>query len=272
MWIHGYSNKRIKTEHNMEQLKVDGVLCINLREREDRRQEAEECFEEVGLKAEFYTAERHPGGGQFGCTESHRACMQLALDRNWKNCLITEDDLSLLHMPSANEMEQVNRFLQNIDVPWTILFLGHSPCIKYERTHSLKDYSIIRRVHALEAHAYIASRAWMEAFVHMPYSTHRTIVDAIFSILDSTYAVYPVWFYQSASPSDLSGPRSILMHPKVVQQTRVRMRTAYAQYVNVPTYWIWSVISIAAIVFLLLYLLLLLVRRLRKRPSEKNTS
>jgi hypothetical protein len=78
------------------------VLCINLRDRDDRR--AEVCAElrRIGLPAvEFFRAERSADRDQ-GCRDSHFACLGRVLAAGVPQALILEDDVLFQGDHAAN--------------------------------------------------------------------------------------------------------------------------------------------------------------------------
>ena len=75
---------------------ADRIVCINLREREDRYELCKKRFADVGLQEEdvhFLRVERHPNGGRYGCYDSHRMVMKQAHDDGLNSVLIFEDDV-----------------------------------------------------------------------------------------------------------------------------------------------------------------------------------
>ena len=72
---------------------VDKVVYINLEYRTDRKQQIES---ELGKyfpseKIQRFNAIKHQHGG-IGCTQSHIAILEMAIQNNWNNVLIVEDD------------------------------------------------------------------------------------------------------------------------------------------------------------------------------------
>ena len=58
----------------------DKAICINLKERDDRMENAQKEFDKVGLgqMVEFLRVDRHPRGGSYGCFDSHRRAVREA--------------------------------------------------------------------------------------------------------------------------------------------------------------------------------------------------
>ncbi|WP_110685614.1 glycosyltransferase family 25 protein [Salinicola aestuarinus] len=96
---------------NSLKLDVDGVLCISLKEREDRRKILSEEFSRLENDVEFVLVERDVENGERGCFDSHVLCAKIALERNYKNVLILEDDATLLPTP-RKQVERINAFLR----------------------------------------------------------------------------------------------------------------------------------------------------------------
>lgn len=220
---------------------IDGCFCINLRERTDRREEAQACFDKLGLTVEFHTAERHPHGGVEGCYREHNAICKKALERGYNRALIAEDDLSVLEEPSPRALHEVIQFLKRDD--WDILFLGTAPCIGNEKTRRVKDYVHILQVHALQAHCYIVSQRFMKKFVSLQYDFFSQPVDVIYSMLNTAYAVFPTWFYQTDSKSNIDTNR-ILTFTNGMRRALYKAKVGYARYVNVPLYWVFLAFAI----------------------------
>lgn len=62
-------------------LNVDGVFCISIKEREDRRELLRKEFLSLENKIEFILVERDHENGECGCFNSHLMCAQIALER-----------------------------------------------------------------------------------------------------------------------------------------------------------------------------------------------
>jgi glycosyl transferase family 25 len=73
---------------------IEKVVYINLAHRTDRKQEVEAQLLKVfpPEKIVRFDAIKHDKGG-IGCSMSHTGALELAIQNNWKNVLIVEDDL-----------------------------------------------------------------------------------------------------------------------------------------------------------------------------------
>ncbi|MHB8522434.1 MAG: glycosyltransferase family 25 protein [Limisphaerales bacterium] len=98
------------------------VLCINLKEREDRNQEARAEFKAVNLdRVIFYQTTRRQDRNR-GCIDSHMACLRYAVERGVPHVLIFEDDVQFLEHP-REKMHTVIQFLSGHD-DWKLFYLG----------------------------------------------------------------------------------------------------------------------------------------------------
>ncbi|GEM_PF-1153003 len=98
------------------------ALCINLKERDDRHQEALAEFKKVGLdQVTFYRTTRQENRNK-GCIDSHMACLQYAVDRGVPYALVFEDDV--LFLPDYEE--KMRRVLDFVTAgnDWKIFYLG----------------------------------------------------------------------------------------------------------------------------------------------------
>lgn len=102
-------------------LSVDGVLCISLVERADRRALLCEQFSHLQLQVEFVLVERDLGDPQRGCFESHQRCAKMLIERGWQRVLILEDDV-LFHDVKPQQVAAVNRYLDRHSPP--VFYLG----------------------------------------------------------------------------------------------------------------------------------------------------
>jgi glycosyl transferase family 25 len=72
---------------------IEKVVYINLEERTDRKESIEKELLKYfpAEKFERFNAIKHERGA-IGCTKSHIAVLEMAIQQNWKNVLVVEDD------------------------------------------------------------------------------------------------------------------------------------------------------------------------------------
>lgn len=168
---------------NLSQLSVDGVLCISLINRQDRRDLISAEFADSGLKIEFLLVEPDKENPERGCFESHIKCANIALERNYKNVLILEDDATLLSF-SPQKIDQINRFLSHRKPE--LLYFG-ATLGKLWLTWSTG----IARYRTKGAFSYLLSNEGCKKLISFaPYS--GTVIDKIFSAEFKAYGVFPL--------------------------------------------------------------------------------
>ena len=126
----------------------DGVYCINLPTRTDRRRTMQRRFDEAGINVEFvnglpavfmkrYWELKTASEGlkiqnhyHVACALAHCAVYALALARGQKKILVLEDD-ARIHIKSD---ENTRTFMENVPSNWDLLYFGYIPlseCMTY---------------------------------------------------------------------------------------------------------------------------------------------
>ncbi|MFN3356355.1 MAG: glycosyltransferase family 25 protein [Pseudomonas sp.] len=171
------------TLKDLNRLSVDGVLCISLRERQDRRDLITKEFAGSGLTIEFLLVDLDKENPERGCFDSHIKCATIALSRNYKNILILEDDATFIGLPQK-QLTQISNFLvkKNPELFYLGATLG-----KLWLTWS----SGIARYRTKGAFAYILSSEGCSKVVNFsPYSGRA--IDQIFSKNFKAYGAFPL--------------------------------------------------------------------------------
>jgi len=119
---------------------LDGVLVVNVKSFTERRAHIEAELAKVGLKAEFVhefdadeidaqTDARYyaPGlnmtMGHKSCGLKHIAIMERVVQRNWKHCLVLEDD-AMLHKDFRQGVERTLAELASYEGQPSVAFVG----------------------------------------------------------------------------------------------------------------------------------------------------
>lgn len=104
---------------------IEHIFYINLDKRKDRLQQIESELKLFGL---FEKSERFPGIYEpsfgIGCATSHLQVLKLAKQRNYKNVLIIEDDLTFL--VTKDEFEEECNKLFNSNINFDVCFFAYS--------------------------------------------------------------------------------------------------------------------------------------------------
>ncbi|WP_172402793.1 glycosyltransferase family 25 protein [Pseudomonas putida] len=187
---------------DLSQLDIDGVFCISLKERTDRRELLEKEFEGSGVRIDFLIVERDSENPERGCFDSHVKCAQLAIERNYRNVLILEDDATLLEFESV-QVQQINSFMSRHEPEQ--FYLGANLGKVWLTWHKG-----IARVRAKGTHAYILSRKGCQHLLsHAPYS--GVAIDKVYSKNFKAYMAFPMLSQQQPEEvvaSDVLAARS----------------------------------------------------------------
>ena len=209
---------------DLSKLDIDAVLCISLRNREDRRAALLASFEGSGLDIEFFLADKDEEDPQRGCYDSHLACARTVLERGYKRALILEDDCVLEDF-SPRIVPRINRFLntRNPEIFYLGLLLGKI---------WLTWHPGIARCRGAGTHAFIVSSEACRKMLERGGYTGMGI-DTAFSRLFKAYSAFPMMCYQNYdSPSDIQLHREVIdsnteMNPTGADAYRAIKRKQY---------------------------------------------
>lgn len=177
-------------------LQVDGVFCISVAEREDRRALLEVEFAACNLEIEFYLVQRDENPER-GCFNSHKACAAMAIERGYKNVLIMEDDATLEGVKSSS-VRRINDFLRCKQPE--IFYLG----VTLGSMWLTWNFNVVR-CRAKGTHAYIFSREACRKLQGFEYFSEP--IDRIYSKNFKAYCAFPMVCQQQpeeVSSSDIS--------------------------------------------------------------------
>jgi hypothetical protein len=174
------------------------IMCINLRERTDRFEEAKREFARVGIRqVVFFQSERQTDRDK-AIIDAHMACLRYAVERNVPYVLVFEDDALFLdnyeiHLPHAIE------FLRSRS-DWNLFHFGGFIFRKVERVTPNIIRGALLNVHAVVVRTEFAKKILEKR----PYCSGMS-VDLFYSALngDSSFVyVDPLICIQRPSASD----------------------------------------------------------------------
>lgn len=116
---HVFIDKPIYVMRPGEYINVDNLYYINLDRRQDRKEHIEKVISRINMKrAERVSAFDTPGNGSYGCALSHIHILEDAIEKNYDNILILEDDFNPHdHIRLNNELfKSINSFNIDYDV------------------------------------------------------------------------------------------------------------------------------------------------------------
>lgn len=234
----------------------DEIVCINLKERDDRYQHAKELFDSLGMPVKFHRVDRHPNGGVQGCYESHIQVITSAYERGLDNLLVFEDDVAIGKGLTERKIMEALSIAKTGAV--NAVYLGWHPQVLSSRTqHAMGSVYAIR---AYGTHAYIVTRKMMEVLANRPYD--GTPIDVLLAQYPKTFGIYPTAFVQGMADSDITANFS---NSKWMRPIRAGTE-AWSVNVNMPPQYVLLSLVLAVIAIIMLYLLA------RKRGSKWTSS
>ena len=192
-----------------------GAIFINLDRRTDRRKEAEDTFEQLGLGDVVVrlSATEMPSNPLRGCLQSHLRALRLAQREGWKRVFITEDDVALLG-DAASTRTQLHDALACIDehvasgswAPWDVLLLAGNNAGPFAQLAA----DVVRVANCQACTAYIVQAAYIPVLIQCweKALAARQPLDIAWKALqraDSWLFIVPPIAVQRASYSDIQG-------------------------------------------------------------------
>ena len=115
---------------------IDGIIYINLENREDRKvlilkelKKINTNMKKVNKVSGIYT----PNNGHKGCVQSHIIALNIAIMNNWKYTLILEDDIELIVSPYEfnNMVSSALDYMIENNIDWDVIMLATVNAKKY---------------------------------------------------------------------------------------------------------------------------------------------
>jgi len=182
---------------------VDKVVYINLDHRKDRRESITKQLEVFPSEKVIRFPAIREDKGAIGCTKSHIAIVEMAIENKWKNVLILEDDAIW------NKFEEGYARLEKlITNPYDVIVFGSTlteydkETYKMHRGHTTTSYLV-------NSHYYETLLANYKYGLKMLLETGLCRIYAIdrfwqhLQNKDNWYCIIPCLMYQTPSMSDI---------------------------------------------------------------------
>ena len=155
----------------------DKIVCINLKERPEKKEWVQTLSKKYQIPIEFYEVERHPEGGMVGCFESHLNIIRSCYQDHLNSVLIFEDDFSPTPSYQPEILKEVDDFLK-ANPKYEYFQLGYTiiptEIPTYLTSPSLGNH--ILKYNGNTTHAYIITRAGMKRVLET-YSKYFKKID-----------------------------------------------------------------------------------------------
>ena len=193
---------------------ITNVLFINLDSRTDRRTHFELQFFEIGFHPQRFAA-IHNARGTIGCTMSHIACIEMAIQNKWDHVLVCEDDATIINPTQL--VDQVNHFFQRFNDSWDVLLLAGNNYQPFRQ----ESPECIRVANCQTATSYLVRRPYFETLlanlkdglkklIAEPAQQPKYAIDQYWKNLQRTdrwYLIVPITVIQRPDYSDISKQR-----------------------------------------------------------------
>ncbi len=220
----------------------DKTYCISIKERKDRQKNVvKECLK-VNLNFEFLLVEKNTEDPVKGCLESHITCIKDAINNDYENILIMEDDISF-DIPVIKKIIDENTIV--IPKEFDMLYLG------YHINNGHKERkNILKALSTQTTHCYILNKRvfqyiidtiqgdWKAIPEYIQRNNLENLINWNVRAIDlyyakwinhrrnNSYAIYPILCYQYANHSDIEG--------KEIDYKRLMKEKADAIYARNP--------------------------------------
>ena len=184
---------------------ITNVLFINLDSRTDRRTHFELQFLKIGFNPQRFAA-IHNARGAIGCTMSHIACMEMAIQNKWDHVLVCEDDAIIINPDQL--VHQVNHFFQRFNDSWDVLLLAGNNYQPFRK----ESPEAVRVANCQTTTAYLVRRPYFETLLaNFKEGLNKLkAIDQYWKLLqrrDRWYLIVPISMIQRSGFSDVSNRR-----------------------------------------------------------------
>jgi GR25 family glycosyltransferase involved in LPS biosynthesis len=184
---------------------IDKVVYINLEYRTDRRKRMEHLTRTFGDKVIRFSAIKDDRDGAVGCLKSHLAVLNLAVEKQWKNVLVLEDDVEFYDFD--NGIKHLECLVKS---PYDVIMLGgtttefDTKTFKVSNSQSAASYLVNN--HYFEILRNTFNEGLKNLLLHPEGHQHLYSTDRCWCELqrrDNWYIVFPSLMYQAPDYSDI---------------------------------------------------------------------
>ena len=227
------NNNKIEQINNVNKYKLndffDNIFIINLKRRPDRLDKIKTKMHKYNIKYEIIEAidgkdstiinmfnnlnknSKLNNSGELGCIMSHIKAISLAIERNYKNILILEDDI-LIHKNIDSMLWKINTIPAN----WELLYLGCSQSYLSHNYNILKNFSYCKvNKGTFGTFAYALSNKVYDIIINK-LNEYNSPADICLNILierDNSYSIFEYLFIADLNNSDIQNTQNKIPPP-----------------------------------------------------------
>lgn len=190
------------------------IFLLNMAHREDRLLESAKLLEEYQIPYEVFPAIRDVEQGARGLRDSVIAIFKDAIENNYDQIFIFEDDISFVEPPSTFH-DIMNKAVEQLPENYHLIYGGGQPTAGYSYRHSP---NLLPAIKYFATHSVGYSNQGMKEIVgrELGFPIDNWLVDNL-QIEGLCYAVDPILCSQRAGFSDI-GKGEIDWNPFIVQR------------------------------------------------------
>lgn len=205
----------------------DQIYCINLKEREDRYLSSLNEFNKYSIPVRYYKVKKNKINPDRGCFTSHVNICKEALEKQYNNIIIFEDDIQPTSYLNKEVIDYIVSVLKKIE--WKIFYLG---CFPWNMVSDTKktEYNSIFKCKAYGAHAYIINKTYLPYLANLKWSGKSY---DFYTSKDHHYCYLPSLFTQKASKSSIPRIVNMVNCSDKLKQGLLKLNEAYCIKIRV---------------------------------------
>ncbi len=171
--------------------RFDGIVYINLNERKKRNNHILKELKKLRVKKNIIhriEAVYTPLNGHKGCALSHIKALDTAIENDWNNILILEDDCYFLLNHKIVSM-YLDHFFNNVKNNWDVFFLGG----KIVKTKKTKWQHIFRVTESTVSHSYIVNKHYYKKLKNLYLKSYKSMKEEIFAFQSANTPIDRMW-------------------------------------------------------------------------------
>jgi GR25 family glycosyltransferase involved in LPS biosynthesis len=193
------------------------TFVINLKTRPDRLEHVTAEFEKINIKPNIFNAIQTKDGA-VGCTMSHIKCLEIAIENDYEQIFICEDDITFLEPYTL--LRSLGLFEKKIK-DWDVLIIGGNVVKPYEK---IDDYCL-KITNCQTTTGYIVKKKYYATLLNnfrtginkllTTGNTRQYAIDIYWKQLqieDNWYLLYPLTVTQYENYSDIEKKKTNYNH------------------------------------------------------------
>lgn len=196
--VNGISGVKFRRYQGKDYNSDDPIVfrCVSLQSREDRRIKMNRLFKHLNISVDYFLAQNHPGGGMYGCFESHLNVWLDSLKLGDDQLLVIfEDDVMLNSSLTSQEFSDLLVSCRILLQRYDIVHLDRS-VQKIGYPVLVQESSTFWTGESVDADLYVVSGRTIRKNIRAVMSGWGRHVDQVFRDTTQQVFIYPRIFIQ----------------------------------------------------------------------------